>query len=177
MLASLRLIAILNAALWFGAGVFFTFAVGPAFFSPPMRELLGPAGFQYYAGGVAMIVLQRYFILQYVCGTLALLLLGAEAMHLGRRPARRPTALVAALLLLGLAGGLLLQPHMAELRHTMYTAAAPADREQAKHKFGLWHGLSQAGNLLVLAGLLTHLVRVSRPPEPSRFGDLRKLRG
>ena len=37
----LRFIGVMNAALWFGAALFFTFAIAPAFSSPEMKRLLG----------------------------------------------------------------------------------------------------------------------------------------
>ena len=176
VLGCLRFIGILNAAIWLGAGIFFTVAVGPAIFSPEMKELMGPTAFPFYSGGVALIIFKRFFLLQYICGTIGLLHLCAEAFYLGKRPPTGATTLVAVMLSVGLLGGLVLQPRMTEWRHTMYTGATSEQKEQAHHTFGMWHGISQGVNLLVLAGLLFHLVRLSRPPEIGRFSNFGKLR-
>src|SRR5678816_4102246 len=58
VLGFLRIIAIINAAVWFGSIVFFTFAAGPAFFTDEMIRLLGKA----HAGAAAQLVVHRYFI-------------------------------------------------------------------------------------------------------------------
>ncbi len=53
----LRFIGLTNAAVWFGAAVFFTFVGGPAFFSPEMKHLLPPP----YNGAAAELMIARVF--------------------------------------------------------------------------------------------------------------------
>ena len=166
----LRYIGIINAALWFGAGIFFAAFILPGIFSQDMRNLFHEAAFQYYAGGVALILFKRFFMLQYFCGAVALIHLLAEKLYLGRALPRLGTALVLALLAFGLLGGLWLQPHMEALRHAMYFSATPEEREGARHVFGLWHGFSEIINLVIIGGLLAHLVRVCRPGGIYRYG-------
>jgi len=55
----LRCIGLLNAAIWFGAGIFFTFGAGPAIFSSDMQKLL-EAYYPSYSGMIAQIVIARY---------------------------------------------------------------------------------------------------------------------
>jgi hypothetical protein len=177
MTGFLRYAGILNAAVWLGAAVFFTAGVAPGVFSADTRKLFGDTAFPYYAGGVALVLFKRYFLAHYVCGSLALLHLLAEWLCLGRRTSRWWLGLVAALLGLGLLGGMWMQPKMAVLRETMYHAANPEIREQARHKFGAWHGVAQGVNLLVIAGLAIYTCRMVRPAEAVRFGGFAQFRG
>jgi hypothetical protein len=166
MIGFLRFIGIANAAVWFGASVFFTLGIGPAFFSEGMLQLLGRP----HAGAAAQIVLERYFLLHQCCGGVALLHLVAESLYLGRRIQRLELGLVLGLFALGLVGGYALQPRLTALHATMYRAAASADeRTRAMRSFRLWHGVSQGVNLLVLGGVLTYLVGVTRPPDTTRY--------
>ena len=93
MTGFLRFIGTANAAVWFGAAVFFTLAAGPAIFSTEVQNLFGDAGFRFYAGGVALAVLKRYFIVQCACGIIALVHLWAEWLYLGRKASRITLAL------------------------------------------------------------------------------------
>ncbi len=170
----LRFVGIVNAALWFGASVFFAGVVLPGVFSEDLRRLFGEeTAYRYYAGGVAMALFQRFFVLQYGCGLVALLHLCAEKLYLGRAFPRLTTAIVAGALGLSLLGGMWVQPRLRELFHTKYSATATLEQKAAAdHSFGLLHGVSEAANLLILAGLLVYLVKVSRQEESSRYGTL-----
>ncbi|HEX4645476.1 MAG TPA: DUF4149 domain-containing protein [Verrucomicrobiae bacterium] len=165
----------MNAAIWFGAAIFFTVAVGPAIFSPEMKQVFGEGAFPYYSGAVALVVLKRYFILQQICGAIALLHLFAERLYLGRPWSRFILGLLLVIFGLGLIGGFLLQPKMRELRHTMYYGATQEQKETAHRAFAGLHGISQGANLIILAGLLVYLLRVSKPPESARYGTLYQI--
>ena len=133
----------------------------------------------YYTGSVALVLFSRFFVLQYLCGLVALAHLFAEKLYLGRPFPRLSTAIVTGVLGLSLLGGFWVQPRLREFRQTMYSAtASPDQKARAKHDFGVWHGVSQFVNLFMLAGLAVHLIRVSRPEEPGRYGVLfPKFRG
>ena len=68
MIGFLRFVGLMNAAVWFGAAIFFTFGIGAAAFSPEMKELLGPKNSPYFSGAIAQILIARYFHLQLLCG-------------------------------------------------------------------------------------------------------------
>src|SRR3989442_11060570 len=72
--------------MWFGASIFFTFSVGPAFFSDKMIGLLTRP----YAGAAAQIVIERYFFFHEMCGVIALAHLVAEWLYMGK-PLQRLT--------------------------------------------------------------------------------------
>ncbi len=167
MIRLLHVVGILNAAIWFGAAVFFTFGVGPAFFSKDMLTLLGRP----HAGAAAQVVLERYFLLHLICAVVALAHLITEAVYLGRPLWRWTLALLVGILLLNCVGAYGLQPKLRALHRTMHGVGTPPQmRAVAGQSFGLWHGVSQGFNLAVVAGVLVHLLRVTQPPEdPGRW--------
>lgn len=166
MIGFLRILGVLNAALWFGASVFFTFFVGPAFFSEAMLNLLGRP----HAGAAAQIVLERYFLLQLLCGLVALGHLVGESLYLSRPIFRWSLSLVAAIFILGLVGGYGIQPKLKQLHLQMYAVnTTPAVKETARKAFRLWHGLSWAVNLVALGGITVYLFRIARQGDNSRY--------
>jgi hypothetical protein len=172
----LRCIGVLNAAIWFGAGVFFTLGVGPAIFSKEMEGLL-QLYYKPYSGIIAQMVIARYFTLSIICGIVALIHLLAEQFYFGRAPQKRWLSLLVALLALSLLGGCLLQPKMKDWHRLRYDAKTPPQtRETVTHSFQVWHGISQAANLLMLTGLGFYLVRVGNPPDSTRFIGSGKFR-
>jgi hypothetical protein len=158
-----------NAAVWLGAAVFFTFAGGPALFSEDMKALLGPNNFPYFSGAIAQVLAARYFKLQLVCGLIALLHLFAEWLYLGRPWRRLTSYLLAGLLLASLAGDFWMQPRIKNLHHAHYTATTSQRREAAAGSLRLWHGAAQGVNLLMLAGLVVYLWRVAHPLDTTRY--------
>lgn len=177
----LRFVGIVNAAIWFGAGIVFTVVVLPAVFSQETHKLFGLAAnspnYEYYPGGVALVLFKRFFALQLICGFIALLHLCAENLYLGRAFPRLGTSIVVIALTLSLIGRVWMQPRMEEFRRIIYSNAPVEQKEKARHSFNVWHGVSEFANLLVLAGLLVYLVRVARPPnETIRYGTFTKFR-
>lgn len=178
----LRIIGIVNAAIWFGAGTFFAVGVIPGVFSQDLRHIFGESAYPYYSGAVALALFKRFFVLQYICGAVALLHFFAEKLYLGRRFSTIGTTLVIIIFGLGLIGGFWLQPKMENLRQTMYSGVNSGvtveQKEKARHTFGVWHGISEMANVLIIGGLLVHLLRVTRPPDSGSYGVLfPKFRG
>ena len=171
----------MNAAVWFGAAVFFTFGAGPAAFSPDMENVLKlKAGlpFRYFAGGIAQVLIASYFRLQLVCGIIALFHLLAERLYSGKSPQKFGVGLLVALLSVTLFGAYWLQPKLKQLHTIRYAVnSTPETREAATQSFRAWHSVSQAINLLMLAGLAFYLWRVANPPDSTRFLITPKFRG
>jgi hypothetical protein len=173
----LRFVGILNAAVWFGGAVFFTFWSGRAPFSPEMKTLLGPENYPYFSGAIAQILIARYFNLQFTCSIIAVVHLLAEWLYLGRFPQGTRLGLLVGLCLAVLVGGYWLQPRMKALHATKYALNRPAQvRESAARSFGAWHGVSMGINLLVVAGLAAYLWRVANPSDEARFVSAVKFR-
>ncbi|MBI3880401.1 MAG: DUF4149 domain-containing protein [Verrucomicrobia bacterium] len=181
MIAFLRFVGVLNAAVWFGGAVFFTLAIGPAIFSAEMLNnfQVSDPWPRFYAGLVAQVMITRYFHVQLWCAGIAFLHLLAEWLYTGRRIQSLMLYLLGGLLAAGLIGGFILQPRIKALHVTKYDAATtPVVREQAAKSFSLWHGVSQTLNLLVIGGLAFYLWRTANPSDPLRFiGSQQQFRG
>lgn len=159
--------ASINAAIWLGASVFLTAAVGPAFFSEGMLNLMP----RETAGKVAQLVLARYFLLLQILGATGLGLLFLESRIAPNRSHRRRLALLATLVGLGLVGGYGFQPVLKELHQIRYASeTAPEVREAAKRRFGMLHGISQSVNLAMLVGVLVHFSWTIRPTHSASNG-------
>jgi len=156
-----HVLAVLNASVWFGAGLFLTAVVGPNFFSPAVTDLVGRQN----AGLIAQSVLAKYFVLQLICAVLALGL-HWRCRDAGRWAGRSRWGLVAVLGLTCL-GGFWLQPNLVELNRQRYDVSTTADeRTVLAKRFGMWHGVSQVGNLVVLIGAFAHLLILAHGPTP-----------
>ncbi|MEO7299198.1 MAG: DUF4149 domain-containing protein [Verrucomicrobiota bacterium] len=172
----LRFAGFLNIAIWLGAVVSFTFALGPAFFSEEMKALFLHQ--TYYTGGAAQIVIKRYFVLLQVCGGVALLHLFLEKLYLGKRVERLSLLILALAVSLSLLGGIWLQPKLKNLRLRKYDTHSSIElRQSAGQSFKKWHGLSQVMNLVLLGSLLVYFTRVSKSSTPSRFSGSQKFIG
>lgn len=184
MTGFLRFFGIVNAAVWFGAALFFTFAVAPVFFLPATKQVLGEA----QAGIVAMMVLDRYFTLHCACALVALLHQVAEWVYLGKAMLRSTMIVLLCLLGFGLLAQFWVQPRMQRWHEIKYAysraeqgfvrndAVTPGQRARAARSFGLWHGVSQSVNLLMLGGVAFFLWRATHPVEPTRFLSARQFR-
>jgi hypothetical protein len=172
----LRFVGVANAAVWFGASIFFTFSIGPAFFSTEMIDMIRRLGgidaeaAKAYAGFVAEIVIKRYFVLHLICGIIALAHLVAEWLYMGKPLQRLTLWLLLGICAFGLMGGVIIQPKLQGFHRTLYSAGAtPPQREQAHHSFRLWHAASQALNLVLITGVAVYLWRVSTPGSGYRY--------
>jgi hypothetical protein len=161
MIGLLRIIGLANVAIWVGGAVFFTLAVGPAFFSDDMLRLLGRP----HAGAAAQVVLERYFVMHQMCAGVALLHLVGEAVYLGRKIHRWTLWLLLGLLMGSLVGGYMIQPQLRALHLDMYRPESTAEeQEAATRSFKVLHGVSQLMNLLMVAGVVVYLVRLTKAP-------------
>ena len=170
MIGFLRFVGILNAAVWFGTAIFFTFGAGLAPFSQEMKSLLGPNNYPYFSGAIAQILIARYFHFQLACGMVAVLHLLAEWLYLGKYPQKLQVGLLIGLASAALIGGYWLQPKLKALHATKYGLnTRPEIREAAARSFRAWHGVSQVVNLLMVGGLAVYLWRAANPSDPTRF--------
>lgn len=175
----MRFVGVVNAAIWLGAGIFFAAFVLPGVFSSGTRQLFpDETTFKYYAGAVAMILFKRFFVLQYLCGVIALLHLFAEKLYLGRAFPRLGTSVVVGVFCLGLLGGIWLQPKMDGLRKVKYSATTTQpQKDAATQSFNRLHVVSDLAVVIMIAGLLVHIVRVTRQEDTSRYVNFSKIWG
>jgi hypothetical protein len=170
----LRLTGITNAALWFGATVFFVAAAWPAFRSEEMLTILPLS----HSGAAGLVLLDRFFIIQYLCGGIALGHLILEWLYAGRPLQRWTLFLVASMLALSLFSGLSAKPRLSKLHLEIYGRRSTAQqREQAGKSFRAWHGAVRFGNVILVLGIWVHLWETSRPGVTSRFVAAGKFRG
>jgi len=160
----------MNAAVWLGTVVFFTFGAEPACFSADMRAALGTPQASYFPGAILGVVMNRYYGLMIACALVALLHFLAEWLYMGRPRRKFSFALVAVLFLLTFLGRNAIQPSLVRLNRTHYTAATqPAERESAGKNFRALHVTEIALNVLIVGGLVVYLSRVSSPSDTLRF--------
>ena len=170
MIGFLRFVGILNAAVWFGTAIFFTFGTGMVPFSQEMKDLLGPNNFPFYSGAIAQIFIARFFHFQVGCAIVATLHLFAEWIYLGKYPQKLQAGLLIGLASIALIGGYWLQPRLKALHATKYSVnTRPEIREAAARSFKAWHGVSQVVNLLMVGGLAVYLWRAANPSDQTRF--------
>ena len=153
------LIAALNAAVWLGGAVFFTFVAGPAFFSPALEPILPKPE----DGIAARYLIGKFTAFQIACASISL-----GTMAIGWRwNARRfqvPQALVlGTVILLIVVSMVWIMPKLDAMHHAKYADyfglnITPEVQQTAAKQFGPLHGLSQVGNLLVLLGLLAQFI-------------------
>lgn len=178
MIAFLRFIGLINAAIWLGAAVFFAVGAGPACISPAVEKLLGAANFPFFSGAFAHIIMTRYFHFLGVSAVIALLHFLAEWLYMGR-PRRKPSVvLIGGLLALVLIGGLGIEPHLEILHARRYAPNASAvERTAAARSCGYWQAGFQLLNLAMIAGLVVYVWRVANPSDAPRFISSVKFRG
>ena len=165
-----RFVGLMNAAVWFGAAVFFTVGAGPALFSQDMKHLLGENHYPYFSGAIAQVIIARYFDLQLVCGIVALLHAAVEWLYLGRPLQKFTLGLLLGLLFFSFVGGYGMQPKIKELHTRKYALNyAPEVRQSAARSLRVWHGMAQIVNVLMLGGLAVYLWRAANPVSTSRF--------
>ncbi len=181
MILVIRFIGVLNAAIWLGASVFFTFAAQGTFFSPEAKATgLHP----FWPGVFAQLMIGKYFQFQSICAAIAIAHLLAEWVYLGRALHRLTTGLLVGLFLVGLLGGLIVQPRMKEMHFIKYSMGpqykpvpmAPEARLEAQAAFRRWHAISMGVNVVVLGCLVFYFWRVTHPPDNLRFVGATKFR-
>ncbi len=170
MIGLLRFVGILNAAVWFGSAIFFTFGAGFVPFSQDMRNLLGPSNYPFFSGAIAQLFIASYFRFQLGCAIVAALHLMAEWLYLGKYPQKLQMGLLIGLASAAFIGGYWLQPRLKALHATKYGEnTRPNIREAANRAFKAWHGVSQVVNIMAIGGLGVYLWRAANPSDPARF--------
>ena len=136
MIGLLRFVGILNAAVWFGSAIFFTFGTGLVPFSQEMKSLLGQANYPYFSGAIAQLLIARYFRFQVACAMIAVVHLLAEWLYLGKHPQKLQMGLLIGLASTVLIGGYWLQPKMKALaRHQIWAQHPPRNPRSRRPLF------------------------------------------
>lgn len=170
----LRFIGVANAALWLGSALFYTLAVEPTFGTSKMLNLLGGT----HSTAALLILLERYFLVHYICGFVALVHLFAEWLYLGRPLTRFMLALIIGLLTLGIIGGGQLQPKLERLHVTQHLPDfSKEEKQRAARSYRIWDVVTYLLNLGLVVGTAVYMWRIVYPGENTRFFSLGKIRG
>lgn len=168
----------MNAAVWLGTTIFYTFGVEPACFSADMRAALGVQGSEsYFNGAVASVVASNYYHIALACGVVALLHFLAHWLYLGRSTQKFSLGLVAGMFLLMLLCSNVIQPAMTRLNRRHYTAPQMVERQSAAKSFRILHATSRVINVLILGGLVFYVWRVGSSSDTLRFVRPVQFRG
>jgi hypothetical protein len=176
VIACLRIIGILNAAVWLGIALFLIVGVGPATSSPDMRELLGATNFPYFSRAIARILVTRCLHLQLVCLFVGLAHLLTEGLYFGRGLRWFRLGLLLGLFWINLVV-MWAQPKLAYFHLIEYGTGATPERRQAAHQSArVWQAVAGTLNVLTLGGVAVYLWRVANPPDSARWGRGAKFR-
>ena len=160
----------MNAAVWLGAALFFTFGAEPACFSADMRALFRIPADSFPPGAIAGVIMSRYYNLTLACGVIGLLHFLAEWLYMGRPRRKFSFGLIAALFILTLLGRNAIQPTLARQNYAHYNPKAePAEREAAGKSFRILHPLGIMLNIITIGALIIYVTRVSSSSEALRF--------
>jgi hypothetical protein len=169
----LRTVGLFNAAVWFGATIFFALGVDSTSTSPEMKELLGQKSSPYFTIAIGQLFETRYFHWFVACSIVSLLHLAGEWLYLGKYPHRLWLTLLLGLWICGVAQGYAIQPRLKELHRLQFER--PQLREAAARAYGAWRIVSQSVNFLLVVGLGVYLWRIGNPADPPRFLSANKF--
>jgi hypothetical protein len=173
----LRFAGVVNAAIWFGAAVFYTLGAAPSLASNEVKVLLGQS-FPYYSGALEEFLVGRYFYLQLICAILALLLLLSEWLYLGHAWRKGWTYLLILMFWIVLIGAVWIAPNLRESHRAQYLLSASISQRQTSAKtFQFWNSVFQSLNILIIAGTAAYLWRTAHPSDELRFVGSSKIRG
>lgn len=159
----------MNAAVWLGAAVLFTFGIEPGCYSPEMRATLGATGETYYSGAVAGVLTTRYYYITLACAVVALLHFLTEWLYVGQPRRKFSLWLIVGLFVVTLLGARAIHPAMTRLNKKHYTSAQAADRQSAAKYYRILSTLLCGFNVLTVGGLVLYAWRVGSPSDTLRF--------
>lgn len=178
MIRFLRVVGVTNAAVWFGAAVFYTLFVAPGLKSDDVQAVLQLKYFPYFSGAIGQVILMRYFYLNLICAVVALLHLFVERLYLGRAAHTMWTSLLVTLLCLALLGSFWLGPELGNMQKAQFRADSTAlQRENAIKSYRKWSSIFLVTNVFVIGGVAVLLWRATTPSDELRFVGSGKFRG
>jgi hypothetical protein len=174
----LRFIGTINAAIWLGGAVFFTFVAGPFFSSSELQSLLGDQNYPFFAVTFRELLAARYFQFNLACAAIAWLHLVVEWLYLGQPPRKGTFGLLALLSGLMLLYGAWLQPLAARSHMTRHRSNVPAvERTDATRAFQAASTSARVVNFCVMSGLFVFAWRITRWVDSPRLIPSVKFRG
>jgi hypothetical protein len=166
----------MNAAVWLGTTVFFTFGANPACFSPIMTNMFKADADAYYPNVVAQAVMAKYYVISMACAVIALLHFLAKWFYMGRPSRKFSGGLVISLFLLTLIASNVITPELTNLNKNRFTATQPAERQSAAKWFHILRAVETTFNFLMIGGLMVYTWRIANPSDTLRFVSPVKFR-
>jgi acyl-phosphate glycerol 3-phosphate acyltransferase len=174
----IKTIHVLALGLWFGSAVFFSFVVTPVIFDtfrslpakePPERPAWLPGTFNQEQGnqlaGLAVgPIFPWYFLLEGVCGVLALSTAVSWAKSVPRRTVHQLRFLILALALATVLAGWPIAEHVADFRKDRYSEDATV-AANAAWSFTTWHVYSLGLNLVTIGLVFLAMALAAKLPE------------
>ncbi|MFN0069184.1 MAG: DUF4149 domain-containing protein [Limisphaerales bacterium] len=127
MISFVRIVALVNAAVWLGATALHGLSVAGAFSSSQMTALLGPL----HAGAAGDVVAGRFHLLVWICLAVSAMAVLAEWLYTGRPPERWLAWLLCGVLVAHAADAWLVQPRAERLLRQAYLGPGRAVQRQA----------------------------------------------
>jgi carbon starvation protein CstA len=175
LVAVVNIVHVLSLALWGGSTMFFSFVVAPRVFGFLHERLpvAPPAGVQgltlevgrRLAGDTVGVIFPTYFGTQIVAGCLAVAT-GVMLIRSGKQRAKLRTTVAALALLIVTVHAFTVYPRSIQVLESHYRfqeQGKDAEATELRKQFGMWHGLSQTLNLLVILLVLISLISLGVP--------------
>ena len=177
MTGFLRFLGVFNAAVWFGAVVFYLFGVSVLLNSTEAQALFGADHSDFFSRASQQIIQDRFYTIQWICAAVALVHIWTERWYLGRRTRRRWDGLLLGALILSLWGDNSLVSRLRQLHNGQHARdASPQLREASARSFRNWQRVATAMHLYLLFGAGACLWRAANPESGPRFLSTNKLR-
>jgi hypothetical protein len=166
----------MNAAVWLGTAIFFTFGAAPACFSSDMKSALGVPGESYFPGAVAGVVMSRYYHVSLACAVVALLHFLAKWLYMGRPSRKFSSGLLISLFVITLVASNAIRPALVRLNRQHFTATQTVERQSAGRSFRILGAITEVLNILTIGGLIVYTWRLANPSDTLRFVSPVKFR-
>ncbi|MGV3754039.1 MAG: hypothetical protein ACO1QS_01500 [Verrucomicrobiota bacterium] len=180
MIAFLRFIGLMNAAVWLGAVVVYAALISPALVSSEMLDVFGGARNPMapaYRGLAVEIVAGKFYWVHFICSGVAAFHLLVEWLFTGKATRTLMLYLAMTIIVLGLANGLLLHHKMKELHRIRYGRTVPApQKDKAANMFQTLQTATDVMHWIMVAGLVVYLWKTATPGEQPRFNSTRKFK-
>lgn len=167
----------MNAAVWLGTTVFFTFGANPACFSPNITNMFSAGSDSYYPNVIAQAIMTKYYAISLACAVVALLHFLCKWLYMGRPNRKFSSMLLISLFVITLIGSNAIQPALAKLNERRFKAPQQVERQSAMRSFHILNVVMEICNILVIGGLVVYTWRIANPSDTLRFVNPVQFRG
>lgn len=178
MIGIVRVVGLLNAAVWLGGSVFALAVVPLTIGSTSMHQLLGQRYYPYFSGAIGQLATNHFWTLHLVCGSIAVLHLAAVSLYFGKGMARLWSYMLAALMMLGILEKAWIQPRLERTHIASYAVnRPPIERQAAARLHSNWLIFNRFLDFAAMLSLSIYVWRVANPQDAARFVSTAKYRG